>query len=256
MAIVRFVLSSLAAAVAIVAATTAATSAEDFRVENRVYVADQKQPLSRSTTIFHGNMVYDCLAAPAETVVFDKAAGRFILLDLTRQLRCELSTSDVTTFVDQLQSLAAKSKDPAAKFLADPKFDEHSDNGDELTLASPWVTYRVTMSREADRNVVDQYRDSCDWYARLNALLVPGSRPPQGRLKLDAALAARQATASRTVLTIASGKGGKQKTVVRSEHELIRPLEQTDLEQVARTRESMDQFKLVSFDQYRSVERR
>lgn len=251
MAMLRF---SLAAAM--IAAMAGSASAEDFRVENRVYVADQKEPLSRSTTIFHGNMVYDCLTAPAETVVFDKAAGRYILLSLTRQMRCELSAGDVASWVDYLRSHAAKSKDPVARFMADPKFDEHSDNGDELTLSSPLVTYRVTMSRETDPNLVGQYRDSCDGYARLNALLTPGSLPPLGRLMLNAALAQRQATASRTVLTIASGKGRKQKTVIRSEHELVRPLEDADLQRVAQTREFMDVFKLVSFDEYRKSESR
>jgi hypothetical protein len=242
--------------VAILSAMSGPASAEDFRVENRVFAAEQKEPIGQSTTIFHGNMVYDCLTTPAETVVFDMAAGRFIVLNLAKEMRCELSTAEITTFIDHLRSVAAKSKDPAARFLADPKFDEHSDNGDELTLTSPWVTYRVTMARQTDQELVTQYRESCDWYARLNALLVPGSRPPAGRLMLNAALAQRQATASHTVLTLASGKGGKQKTTIRSEHELIRPLEEADLKRVTQTRECMDVFKLVSFEQYRKADPR
>ncbi len=250
MAGVRFSLGVVALATAVLAPLTGSAAAEDFRVENRVYVGDQKEPASRSITIFRGNMIYDCLASPAETAVLDRAAGRFILLDLTRRIRCELSTSEATIFVDRLQSLAAKSKDPMARFLADPKFDEHSDNSDELTFASPWLTYRVTLARQADRNLVEQYRDACDWYARLKPLLVPGSLPPQSRLLLDAALAQRQSTASRIVLTIAPGKASKQKTVIRSEHELVRPLDDTDLRRVAQTHEFIDLFQLVGFDQY------
>ena len=90
--------------------------------------------------------------------------------------------------------MAAKSKDPLVKLLAEPKFQERSDEAaDELTLNSPWVSYRLTLAHEASPSVVEQYHEFCDWYARLNALLTPGSLPPFGRLVVDAALAKRQA---------------------------------------------------------------
>ena len=45
---------------------------EDFRVDNAVFAGDKKEPISRSVTIFHDGIVYDCMKTPAETVVFDK----------------------------------------------------------------------------------------------------------------------------------------------------------------------------------------
>ncbi len=234
------------------------TLGEDFRVDNTVYVGDQKEPSSESVTIFHGEPVYDCLKAPAETVVFDKTAGRFVLLNLTHRTRSELTTGEVAARNDRLQSMAAKSNNPVVKFSAEPKFEERSDEATgELILSSPSVTYRLVLSHEANPGVVAQYHEFCDWYARLNALLVPGSRPPFGRLVVNAALAKRQATASRVLLTVASGKGMKQqRTTIRSEHRVVQPLAPADLERVAETREFMGSFKLVSFDQYRKLEPR
>jgi hypothetical protein len=232
--------------------------AEDFRVDNTVYSGSQKEPSSESTTIFHGGVVYDCMKLPAETVVFDKAAGRFVVLNLTRQTRTELTTGEVIAFIDRLQTVAAKSKDPLVKFLAKPKFEERSEEAaGELTLSSPLVSYRMTLSHEMSQGVAEQYHEFCDWYARLNALLVPGSRPPFGRLVVNAALAQRQATASQVLLTLTSGKGLKQQqTTIRSEHRVVRPLEPGDLERVARIRELVSGFKLVSFNQYRKTDLR
>jgi len=230
---------------------------EDFRVDNTVYVGDQKEPSSQSTTIFHGGMVYDCMKKPAETVVFDKAAGRFILLSLTHRTRTELTPSEVAAFVDRLQPLAAKSNDQAVKFLAEPRFQEHAESANELTLNSPWITYRLTLAHETNRGVVEQYHEFCDCYARLNALLLPGSLPPFGRLVGNAAVAQRQSTPSRVVLTISSGKGAKRSpTKVRSEHSVVCPLDRADLDRVAQAREFQGSFKLVSFEQYRKAEPR
>jgi len=108
----------------VMASRAGPASGEDFRVDNVVYAGDQKEPSSESTTIFRDGVAYDFLKTPPETVVFDRAAGRFVLLNLTHRTRTELATRDVAAFVDRLQSLAAKSADPLAKFLAEPKFEE------------------------------------------------------------------------------------------------------------------------------------
>jgi hypothetical protein len=225
---------------------------EDFRVDNAVYRGDEKQPSGQSTTIFSGGLVYDCLKAPAETVVFDKTAGQFILLNLTHRVRAELSTGEVAAIIEQLRPGAARSKDPLVRFLAEPKFQEQSTPSGELVLSSPLISYRLALRREADEAVVEQYHQFCDGYARLNALL--GSAPPFGRLVVNAAIAQRRAIASQVVLTILrTGPGPKGQTTIRSEHRLVRPLESADLQQVAESRQYMDSFKRVGFDQYRKA---
>ena len=231
---------------------------EDFRVDNAVYAEGQKEPSSESTTIFYGGVVYDCLKSPAETVVFDPKTGRFVLLNLTRRKRTELTTAEITMFINGLRPKAAESKDPLMKFLAEPKFQERSDEAThELTLSSPWISYRLVLAPESSPSVVEQYHEFCDWYARLNTLLVPGSRPPFGRLVVNAAVAKRQATASHILLTVVSGNETKQqRTTIRSEHRVVRPLDPADLDRVAQARESLSSFKLVDFKQYRKIEPR
>jgi hypothetical protein len=231
---------------------------EDFRVDNMVYAANEKEPSSQSTTIFHGGVVYDCMKSPEETVVFDKAASRFVLLNLTQRARTEISTGKIMAFVDGLQSRAAKGKEPLLQFLAEPKFEERADDSSgELTFSSTLVNYTVTLAPEANPSIVQQYREFCDWYARLHPLLVPGASPPFARLQVNAALAQRQATASQVVLTMSSGRGLKpQHTTIRSVHHIVRPLAPADLERVAQTRTFMDSLKLVTFDQYRKLEPR
>lgn len=228
----------------------------DFRIDNAVYLGKGKEPLCRSTTIFHEGMVFDCMKSPAETIVFDRSAGRFTLLNLKNRTRAELTTGEVASFADRLQEVAAKSPDPLIKFLAAPKFREHFDQTKgTLTLDSPLVVYRLTLLSEQDPRVVAQYHEFSDWYSRLNALLSPGSRPPFGRLVVNAALAQRNATASKVVLRLSSdGASGRGTTTIRSEHRLIRTLSKVDLERVNQARKQMVGFKSVGFAQYRKTE--
>ena len=76
---------------------------EDFRVDNTVFAGDKKEPISRSVTIFHDGIVYDCMKTPAETVVFDKTTKRFVLLNMADDTRAELTTHEVTDFVARFE---------------------------------------------------------------------------------------------------------------------------------------------------------
>ncbi len=229
----------------------AAAVADDLRVDNSVYVGDQSQPSSQSTTIFSQGLVYDFLTTPAETIVFDKPGGRFVLLNTSLRTRAELKTNEVAAFTDRIQPLALKSPDPVVKFLAAPKFEEQSNEAlGEFTLSSQWLSYRVKYSPEIHQSVVEQYHDFSDWYARLNMLLVPGSRPPFARLVLNAALASRKALPSEVTLSLTS-RG--QTTTVRSLHHVSRPLTDKDNARVAEASAAMVKFKPVSFEQYRKA---
>jgi hypothetical protein len=238
-------------------ALAAAAPGDGFRIDNSVQVVNQPGPATESTTIFSGGVVYDYMTAPAETVVFQQAESRFILLNMKSRTRAELTTAEVGVFTDHLQQLAARSPDPLARFLAAPKFNESFNEAtNELSLTSPLVTYRLTLGPVEDPAVIEQYHEFYDWFARLNALLKPRSSPPFARLVVNAALAQRGATPSQVALTLAAGKGNQQSITIRSTHRITRPLPPTDLERVAKTRESIARFKLVGFDQYRKAELR
>jgi hypothetical protein len=231
--------------------------AEDFRIDNAVYVAGQKEPPTESTTIFSGGVVYDCIKAPAETVIFDRSAGRFTLLNLKSRTRAELTTDELAAFTDRLQQVYARSSDPLVKFLAAPNFQQRFDEATrELSLSSESVSYRLLLAREEEQATVEAYHEFSDWYARLNALLAPGSQPPFARLLVNAALAQRKAMPSQVTLTLVPGKSNRQPITVHSTHRVVRPLTAADLDRMAKTRESMVGFKSLSFEQYRKLELR
>ena len=176
-------------------------------------------------------------------------------MNTANRTRAELATDNVTAIINRLQGRAPANADPVAKFLTDPKFQERFDeSAGELTLSSALVSYRIVLSTEESQAAVEQYREFSDWYARLNSLLSPGSRPPFGRLAVNAAIANHKAIASQVILAIASGKAGGQTTTIRSTHQVVRPLTQTDLDHVAKIRKSIADFKLVSFEKYRKSE--
>ncbi len=232
-------------------------AAGDFRIENTVYVGKSDKPVVRSTTIFHQGAVYDFMAEPAEVVVFDKQAGRFTLLDISRRVRTEMTTDQVAQFTAQLKKSAGGQTDPFAKFLAAPTFDEQFEKAPRrLTLSSPWMTYRMELAEPGSKAIAEQYRQFSDWYARLNSLLNPQSRPPFARLLVNAALAKHEATAREVHLTLVPKKSFPPKRItIRSEHELVQQVVGADLDRVAQAREFMEIFKPISFQQYRKGDR-
>jgi hypothetical protein len=247
------VYAALAAAGVLTSAGLAA--GEDFKVENQVFLDRGEKPQSHSTTIFHDGLVYDYLDQPAEVIVFDSLGGRFTLLDTARRVRAELTAREVLAFTQQLQQRAEAHQDAFVKFLAAPRFDEkYDETSGELTLSSPWMTYRLLLARAPSRQIPQQYREFSDWYARLNTLLSPGSRPPFARLAVNAALASRQSTAREVHLTLNPEGPSGNRTTIRSTHRLVRPLEQADLDRVAETDKSIKAFKPLGLEQYRRPE--
>ncbi len=226
---------------------------EDFRVENLVFSGNDKEPAGRSTTIFHNGMVFDYLEDPAEVIVLEPSAGRFVLLDLSRRIRAELSTKHLAAFTQRLRQSADAHNDPFLRFMAAPKFDEHLDRqSGELTLSSEWMTYRLLTVEAGSRAIADQYREFSDWYARLNTMLHPGSKPPFARLLVNDALARREATPREVHLTFMPKKTFPPKRItIRSEHKLSRHVPKADLDRMAQTREFMRIFQPVGFGQYR-----
>jgi len=225
---------------------------ESFRMVNRVYVGDDEKPQVQSTTIFLADTVYDFLDSPPEVTVFDKGRGRFVLLDLTRRVKTELTTHRVSSLADRLQVWARTQSDPFLKFLADPVFEEEYDQeAGELALASDWMTYRLTTVPAASRTISRQYRDFSDWYARLNTTLNPGSRPPFARLKVNDALDTRGRLPREVLLSMRSKTGVLAKRItVRSEHKLSVGLAEADQDRVAQVGEFLTIFTPVSFERY------
>lgn len=250
------VLLLLAAAAALLTAGSSPASAVEFKVENSVYTTDQQgaEPASRSITYFTADAVCDWMKEPAEVSIFDESAKRITLISVTNRTRTELSTADIETIVQKLEELATKNSDPLVKFCATPAFQKSFDKvSKEATFRSEWITYRLVLAPEADAEVVEKYRQSCDWLARLKFVLYPGSLPPAARIVVNQEMALQQAIPSQVFLTITSSKPGLPPTTFRSEHRIMRPLSETDHERLSHLRGALKDFKLVTFDQYRKA---
>jgi hypothetical protein len=235
---------------AAVGAGTKPSKAEDFLVENKVFVGNESTPKSQSTTIFHQGIVYDYLEKPAEIIVFDKARKRFILLDPARKVRAELTGHEVKALANNVKDWAAKQGDALHKFLADPKFDERVDEKTrERVFDSPWLTYRVAAEPAEASEMARQYREFSDWYVQLNTRLIPGYKQTFARMAVNEALEKRGELPREVHLTVKS-KGPFQKTTARSQHQVVRRLVQSDRDRVAQTDQFMAIFQPVSIDEY------
>ena len=245
--------SVLAASTFVLVAFATVSIAEDFRVESTVFANKQKEPVSRSSTVFHAGVIYDYLADPPRTAVLDKARGRFILLDTNRHEKAELTLNDIAAAVTSLRGMAEKSPNAFLKFVANPKFDPKlNDETGELVFASPALTYRIKTVSAPSPEVAQQYRDFLDWTARLNAIMTPEAPPPFARLVVNEEVAGRNLMSESVEREIPqqlalAGRG----LTMRSEHVLTWRLLQKDHDQIAQTGSQMASFKLVPFADYR-----
>src|SRR5262249_23490402 len=149
----------------------------DFRIETRVYEGETPEPLSRTTTLFKGGVVYDFPAAPLgpwEITVFDPGNGRFVLLDPKRKLKTELLVADVESFVSAQRQRARLGESPFMKFLADPEFEESFDAATgKMVLESAFINYELTTAPAASDFASKQYSDFTDGFAKISPVLEP-----------------------------------------------------------------------------------
>ncbi len=231
--------------------TPGAVAGDSFRIENRVFLGDQKEPTSQSTTIFQDGAVYDYLEKPAEVVIFEKPAERFVLLDTNRRVRAELSAQIVLSFTEHLQRRAEEQKDPLLKFLANPVFEEQNDKAGVLSFNSVWVAYRLKTVPAPSLAIAQRYREFSDWYARLGPILDPASRPPFARMRVNAVLEEKGLIPTEVSLTVTPRRGLWPKRLnIRSEHELVVQLSSADVKRVSQTRQFMMLFNPVSIEHY------
>lgn len=229
-----------------------------FRVENRVTAEGSREPVSRSTTVFLDGLVYDMMQEPAETIIYDKAQRRFLLLDLRRRVQTEVAATEVTAFTRALQQRAEQQRDPFVKFLAAPRFEEQFDaTSGELTLRSAWMSYRVETAPAPSQAISTEYREFSDALARLNTFLSPGARPPLPRLALNEALHRRGLVARKVVLTMpARSDPAAKRTAITSEHDWTPTLSDADRSRVAEVRQMLTDFRKIGFEQYRKQSKR
>jgi hypothetical protein len=232
-----------------------AARADDFRIATKIYVGEEVKegkkeptPVSETTTLFLGGVVYDFLADGSQTAVFRKLPdqdGRFILLNSDHRIRTELSTAQVFGAMAKLRTWAAKQSDPMLKFAADPKFEESFEpEGGRLILASHLETYTVTTRPVEYAEAMAEYREFLHWYTQLNTLLHAGP-PPEPRLRLNEALARRRVVPEKVELTRAGDK-----EPLRAVHEFTMRLSRDDMERIDQVRTSLAGYREVTNEEY------
>ncbi len=228
------------------------TCGAEFRIENKVYVDDEKRPHSGSVTIFSDDMVYDILDGEGEITVFDRAHSRFVLLDPAHRLRTEISAARLQQALEQLQAWAYVQPDPFLRFLAAPKFDRQGVTAaGEMEFASPWATYLVTPQDPANDEIARAYQDFSNEYCRLNTLINPGARPPFARMIVNDALGQRKLIPREVKLTIRPKEGlTAKRTTIRSRHQFTPRLTAADHQQIAQAEQFVTSFIPVLLDEY------
>lgn len=231
--------------------------AADFRIENRVFVNDEPEPVSESTTLFRGGRVFDFLGGPdAEVAVFDPANQRFVLLEPTHRVKTEIKTEYIDAWVAALQKKAVGHENKFVRFLAEPKFDRQFDQSTgRLTMASPVMTYFVDTAPAESEQAAREYAQFADAYARLSALTNPVPLPPFPRLAVNAALRERKELpkrVERVTERIGPGPLPDKKVTMRSEHKIAWQLLESDVKRIDRAAEQLATFTTIPLEAYRS----
>jgi hypothetical protein len=243
----------LAATLLLLFGTTLAAKAvhgANFRVDNAVYAAGQSQPQSQGVTIFYEGLVYDFLNEPAEVIVFDKAHRRFVLLDITRHVRSEISIDDIQSFANRVKQRLSGHPNPHIKWMGDPSFEESFDRENSaLTLKSPTMTYKAQL-QAVPPAMAAQYHEFSDWYAQFNSALNPSSRPPFPRMMLNEAVERHNGVSKEVLLTTLPGPNGTA-TKITSRHQLAGQLDAADMNRLTEADDYRRSFQSVPFREYR-----
>jgi hypothetical protein len=235
----------------LIAIWTHSVSADEFRVESKVFATDSDKPTSESLTLFIDDRAFDFLASPRETIIFDFTSDRIGLLDASRKVRTELAVAKLTSFTDQLRTRAARQTDALLRFAADPHLEESSDNDGWMKFSGKLLTYRVQAAKASNPEMAKLYRQFSDASARLNSMLQAGAMPPFARLSVNESLA-RDGTLPKQVELILAGdaKSGRKPTILRSEHHFSTQLAKGDRQRIDEANEQLKTFKPISWEEY------
>lgn len=231
-----------------------AARGEDFRIESRIFIADEPAPAYRNLTLFQRHVVYDFVdGADNETTIYESHSGTFTLLDGERKVKTTLDRETLGKFVAGIQVLAER-KDSLFREAATPKFEVAFDERlQRIELKGRLIDYAAQGQPFPNKATADNYREFVDMYTRLNATQ-PNSLPPFARLELNAALAERGLCPTLVERTIRSkGPLSSEETIVRSEHTIARRILENDQKRIDIASRQRTEFELVDFGQYRKI---
>ncbi len=224
--------------------------ADDFRIQNRVYLGKSKAPASTTVTLFRGGLVYDILANPEEIVVFDPVRGRFVLLKPARSIRTEISTEEIDRLVLSLKEELANRGGGLSDFLIAPEYEIDDAKPSQVKFRGSFAEYQLKTEKAASLIAARQFAQFSNWYTRFNTMTNPALL---ARMPVNAWLAQNERIPSEIELTMYNktlGISRKQQSL-RSEHAITWFLSQDDLKQIEQIDRWLVTFTAVPFDEYR-----
>ncbi len=181
--------------------------AQDFRVYTSV--TDMNSPVRSkprtSLTVFHSGKVYDYIESAEETVIYEPAHGRFLVLSKRHDLATEITQDEVRRYLELATSHAREligewqregetkhAAIQALEFQLLPEFEvEDNPKTKTLSLISPQLRYDVKYAEAPSSEIVQLYLKTADWTAQLNAVLHPHALLPAARMQLNEELRQR-----------------------------------------------------------------
>jgi hypothetical protein len=205
------------AGIALLLFCAAAAPAQDFRVYTQIFdlrardeAGKRGKPTphpGRSTSLFHAGKVYDYLDAGRQTLIFEPAHERFLIMsgsnrDVTvvpfefienRLFRAGKATEEKISQLRKEGTPQATQQADLLQFYLTPKFKENFDPRKHLlTLSSPFLSYEIECSEHESAELVQIYLNYADWAQRMNYLVNPRAMPPAPRLALNEVLRRRK----------------------------------------------------------------
>ena len=230
---------------------------QSFRMETDVYVGNQKEPLCQTLTLFCDGLVYDFLTngEANEVTVYNMNSQRVVLLDTKRCVKTVLGHEQLLQHTASMKALASEDN-PVFYFAANPKFDvRFADLSNELTLASPTITYRAKGVKPENAAAALTYQEFADWSARLNACR-PAQLSPFARMELSRELAERGLVPEEITRTIVTpGRFGDRKMEVRSRHLTNWIISTKDRKRIEMVGEQISKFEAVGLKQFLEPEK-
>ncbi|MGQ9505394.1 MAG: hypothetical protein ACUVQG_03390 [Thermogutta sp.] len=239
------------------AANAASAAPFNFKVESIVDRGDVKYPISQSTTLFSGEKVYDFLNVPHEITIVSWKDNCVILLNPRQNEQAELSFDAVLQFEERIKSRIQRENGPHQRSAADPHFEvEVEPLQQRVILKSSLLTYRITIRDDVDLEIVQAFLRFSNLMARVNCLLVQGSRLPGPRLKVNQVLAERNFFPQDVTLfsppkNFLEWLPGRR-PVIRSTHTLTIGLTDEDRARIAEAERWSREFRRVSFIDYQA----
>jgi hypothetical protein len=236
---------------------TSTASAQDFRIENFIFMEPQKEPLIRTLTLFSGDLVYDFSFADGEgktieqATLYDFTRDRFIVLDYGRKMKLEVTEETLVQILSELSGKVEGSNNSVLKEMANPHFDVNAVK-DVITFTGKSLKYEVRTIAPQGKTAASDYQRFADASARLTTALQNGA-PPMARIKVNEQLANDKRLPEEVTLTRSEGPIWENAKKLRSKHHFNWAHTKTDINRIEVLNKKMAEFKSVKWSEFRAV---